>query len=87
MNSVLYYFDTSLYLGLLLGEEEARPALKFIRERTACSSVLLLIEAERNLVRCSREGILSPKDYGKAVDCLRADKETFLFRRQSTALP
>jgi hypothetical protein len=80
MNFPLFYFDTSLYLGLLLGEEIARPALKYIREKTACSSILLLIEAERNIVRCVREGSLSEKSYTVAVNCLRADKETFFFR-------
>ncbi len=80
MKSALFYFDTSLYLALLLGEKIAKPALKYIRDKTACCSVLLLLEAERNLVRLGREGIVSPKDYGNARDCLRADRETFVLR-------
>ena len=74
------YLDTSVYLGILLGEEEARPFPKVLERKILCASVLLLIEAERNLVRMSREGALEPAFFGLAMEQLKRDKESFLIR-------
>lgn len=74
------YLDTSAYLGILLGESAGRSLLKFLSRKILCSSVLLLAEAERNLVRLSREGVLAPSDYRKAMDQLMEDREKFLLR-------
>lgn len=80
------YLDTSVYLGILLGESSAKPFQKEISGETLCSSVLLLIEAERNLVRMSREGILKEDRYGIAQDRLKKDRELFLLRDLTTDL-
>lgn len=86
MNPSRVYLDTSLYLGVLLGEASAKPILKSLAKKILCSSMLLLIEAERNLVRLSREGILSAQDYHKAADQLKDDREKFLLREVTADL-
>ncbi len=80
MTSSHVYVDTSLYLGILLGESEARPAVKLLSKKILCSSVLLLIETERNLVRLSRENILSSLGYRRAINQLQEDKEKFVLK-------
>lgn len=80
MDSARVYLDTSAYLGILLGEAPARPFLKVLEKKILCSSVLLLIEAERNLVRMSREGDLPEGDYRKTMDQLKDDREKFLLK-------
>ena len=74
------YLDTSVYLGILLGEVAARQVIRLLSKKILCSSTLLLIETERNLVRLSRERILSAGDYHKAMDQLKDDCEKFLLR-------
>ncbi|MBI4126897.1 MAG: hypothetical protein HY465_05325 [Deltaproteobacteria bacterium] len=74
------YLDTSLYLGILLGEAKAKPFQKTILGKTLCSSTLLLIEAERNLVRLSRDRLLAPDLFVGALERLKKDKELFLLR-------
>lgn len=74
------YLDTSAYLAILLGEHGSQAALRALSKRVPCSSSLLLIETERNLVRLSREKILSSSDYRKSMDQVREDREKFLFR-------
>jgi hypothetical protein len=86
MESPSFYLDTSIYLAVLLREKIAKPVLKILVEKTICSSVLLLIESERNLVRMSREGVITPEDYGIAIDLLKRDKENFLLRELTADL-
>src|SRR3989338_2599830 len=74
------YIDTSVYLGILLGEKEALALEKLLRHHILCSSVLLFAEAERNLVRLSREKILTTEEYRKAMNQLKIDLESFLLR-------
>lgn len=76
----LVYLDTSVYLGVLLGERPALKLLPALAKRRFCSSIFLLIESERNLVRLSREGILSEKDYDKSIRQLKEDQALFLFK-------
>ena len=74
------YLDTSAYLCVVLGEE----GWKAIAEATAgaelCSSVLLVLEARRNLVRLAREGALTAGGYKACTDRLEADVERFVLR-------
>jgi hypothetical protein len=74
------YLDTLAYLDVLLGEPAVAKILKLISKKILCSSVLLLIEAERNLVRLSREGILSNEAYDRVQRRLKQDRELFLLR-------
>ena len=74
------YVDTSSYLAVLLGEEEAAATLKRLAGHILCSSTLLLVEAERNLVRLAREHVLTVEQFQRAMDQLRMDRELFIFR-------
>src|SRR5260370_11832156 len=52
-----------------------------IRETTGAellSSVLLILEAKRNLVRLTREGILEPEQYKECLGRLETDVDFFL---------
>jgi hypothetical protein len=71
------YLDTSAYLCILLGED----GFERLSEETAgaelLSSVLLLLEVKRNLVRLAREGALTPDRYKTCMD--RVDQDMALF--------
>jgi hypothetical protein len=65
---------------MLLGEAGHE---KLIRETTGAellSSVILVLEAGRNIVRLSREGILTPADFQKCLSSLSNDMDQFLLR-------
>ncbi|MBI4366961.1 MAG: PIN domain-containing protein [Deltaproteobacteria bacterium] len=81
-----FYLDTSVYLCVLLGEAPAAKVIRMIRQALLCSSVLLVIEAERNLVRLSRAGDLSPADYEIAIQRLRTDHTHFLLKEVTMEL-
>ena len=53
----LIYIDTSVYLCLLLGEKLSSQIEKSLQDQALCSCSILALEAERNLVRLSREKI------------------------------
>ncbi len=74
------YLDTSAYMAILLGERGSQAALRALSKKVPCSSSFLLIETERNLVRLSREKVISPSDYRESMDQLREDREKFLFK-------
>ena len=76
----LAYVDTSSYLAVLLGEKEAAATRKRLTGHVLCSSTLLLVEAERNLVRLAREHLLTLDQFQTAMDQLKADRELFIFR-------
>ena len=75
-----FYVDTSAYLCILLGEEGWEPLAKELAGGEMVSSVLLLLEAHRNLVRLTREGTLTPDQYAACVERLRGDRDGFVFR-------
>ena len=73
-----FYLDTSAYLCMLL-REEGNDAL--VRETTGTellSSVLLILEAKRNLVRLTREGVLQLQQYKECLARVEADADFFL---------
>ena len=74
------YLDTSAYLGILLGASQAMPFVKAISVHILCSSTLLLIEAERNLIRLVRQKEISEAIYEEAFDQLAIDREGFVLR-------
>ena len=79
MTTVLYV-DTSAYLCVLLGERAHKPLVREMAGAELCSSVLLVLEATRNLVRLSREGVLSPAELRRCLDRLDEDREQFALR-------
>ena len=87
------YLDTSAYLCILLGEAGSERLSKETESADPLSSVLLVLEARRNLIRLAREGTLNPEQYKTCIDRLEQDTELFVLRDvtldlcQSTVLP
>lgn len=74
------YVDTSAYLGLLLGEEGADRLSEETSDAELLSSVLLVLEARRTLIRLAREGALKSNQYQACVDRLEVDTHVFVLR-------
>ena len=79
MSKVLY-IDTSAYLCVLLGERAHKLLAREMKGAELCSSVLLVLEATRNLVRLSREGVLTPADLRRCLDRVEQDRDRFALR-------
>lgn len=74
------YVDTSAYLCILLGEDGADRLAAESKGAELLSSVLLVLEAKRNLIRLAREGSLKPKQYTVCMDRVDADTALFVLR-------
>lgn len=75
-----YYVDTSAYLAILLRQPGWEPLAAELERAELVSSVLLAMEAERNLVRHARAGGIRPALLQDALDRLRDDLELFVLR-------
>ena len=88
-----FYLDSSAYLCMLLGEEGSERMSKETGGAELLSSVLLVLETRRNLVRLAREGLLQQEQYKTCIDRLDQDTSLFVLRDltldlcQSNALP
>lgn len=71
------YLDTSAYFEDLCNHPRAKAIRGEISGKIICSGVILFIEAERNLVRLSRQGQLSLSDYETTINRLRSDSHFF----------
>ena len=71
------YLDTSGYLCILLGEDGADRLSEETDGAELLSSVLLVLEARRNLIRLAREGTLKPEQYQACMN--RVEEDTNLF--------
>lgn len=80
------YVDTSAYLTLLLRESGWKDVSHKMKNRALGSSVLLLAETHRNVVRLSREKILGPKDILRVQDRLDHDINAFALKDVSLDL-
>ena len=76
----MIYLDSSAYLCVLLGEKQSEKIEKLLQGKALCSSSFLVLEVERNLVRLSREKVISEKDFSKLHARLKSDVELFLFK-------
>lgn len=74
------YLDTSAYLCILLGEDGASRLSAETDGAELLSSVLLVLEAKRSLVRLAREGALAPATYEACMERLSEDVERFVLR-------
>jgi hypothetical protein len=74
------YLDTSAYLCILLGEAGSDRLSEDTAGAELLSSVLLVLEARRNLVRLARERLLKPEQYQLCADRLDADAARFDLR-------
>lgn len=74
------YLDTSAYLCILLAEDGHERLSAETAGADLSSSVLLLLEARRNLVRLAREGTLTPEQYKVCVQRVDQDQQSFDLR-------
>ena len=87
------YLDTSAYLCMLLGQDGSERLSKETGGAQLLSSVLLVLESRRNLVRLAREDLIDAEQYKKCIDRLEQDIRLFILRDltldlcQSNTLP
>jgi predicted nucleic acid-binding protein len=87
------YVDTSAYLCILLGEEGWQALSAETQRADLLSSVLLVLETRRNLVRLAREGAIKPEQYELCLARVEQDTTAFALREvtldlcQSNVLP
>jgi hypothetical protein len=74
------YLDTSAYLCILLAEDGADRLVKATAGAELLSSVLLILEARRTLIRLAREGALTAAAYKRCMDRVEEDTELFVLR-------
>jgi hypothetical protein len=74
------YVDTSAYLFILLGEHGSDRLSRETDGAELLSSVLLMLEARRTLIRLAREGTLARDGYKTALDRLEQDSPRFVLR-------
>lgn len=74
------YIDTSSYLSLLIDEESEVDLRAELAGADVLSSVLLLIETRRNLVRLARERAINAEHYQAATERVSADCAGFVLR-------
>jgi hypothetical protein len=74
------YLDTSAYLCILLAEAGSERLSRETAGSELLSSVLLVLEAKRNLIRLTREGVLTPEQYAACMARVDEDVERFVFR-------
>jgi hypothetical protein len=67
-------------LCLLLGEEGSERISEATDGAELLSSVLLVLESKRNLVRLARDGVLTADQYKICIDRLEADRDRFVLR-------
>lgn len=75
-----FYVDTSAYLCILLGEAGHEALRRELDGGELLSSVLLVLESNRNLVRLSREGLLTAAEFHLCAASLEVDRGKFRLR-------
>jgi predicted nucleic acid-binding protein len=74
------YVDTSAYLCILLAEDGSERLSKETDAAELLSSVLLVLEGRRNLIRLARDGTLTPERFKACLDRLEQDASLFILR-------
>jgi predicted nucleic acid-binding protein len=74
------YLDTSAYLCILLAEQGSDDLSEETEDAELLSSVLLVLEARRNLIRLAREGTLKPESYKACIERIDEDTSAFVLR-------
>jgi hypothetical protein len=74
------YVDTSAYLCILLGEDGSERLSRETEAAELLSSVLLVLEVKRNLIRLAREGTLRANRYQTTINRLEQDVPRFVLR-------
>jgi len=74
------YIDTSAYLCMLLAEDGSARLSAETAGAELLSSVLLVLETKRNLVRLARDGALTAAQYKTCLDRVEEDRRLFVLR-------
>ncbi|HZM96233.1 MAG TPA: hypothetical protein VFB92_22575 [Vicinamibacterales bacterium] len=74
------YLDTSAYLCILLGEQGSEKLSEETSDAELLSSVLLLLEAKRSLIRLAREAVFKPEHFQVCMDRVEEDMNSFVLR-------
>lgn len=74
------YLDTSAYLCILLAEAGSDRLAKETAGAELLSSVLLVLEARRNLIRLAREGTLGPEEFQQCMARVEGDRSLLELR-------
>lgn len=74
------YLDTSAYLCLLLAQGEWEHVSELTEGADLLSSVLLVLEARRTLIRLAREGVLNPERYQACMARVESDSSVLVLR-------
>ena len=74
------YVDTSAYLCILLGEEESDRLSEEAARAELLSSVLLVLEARRTLIRLARDVQLKPDQCKRCMERIDEDTAAFALR-------
>jgi hypothetical protein len=74
------YVDTSAYHCIQLAQEGSERLASETDGAELLSSVLLMLEARRNLIRLAREGVLAPAHYRTCIDRVDEDGSQFVLR-------
>ena len=74
------YLDTSAYLCLLLGEKGAEALARELKGAELLSSVLLVLETRRNVVRLARDGTLTAEQCTASLQRMDQDVDSFILR-------
>ena len=75
-----FYLDTSAYLCILLNEDGCDQLAAEIDGEKLLSSVLLVLEANRNLIRLARLGHITPADLTHCLQRIDQDLQILLLR-------
>jgi hypothetical protein len=74
------YIDSSAYLCILLAEAGSDALSEETGGAELLSSVLLVLETRRTLIRLAREGVLRPNQYQTCMDRLESDTDRLVLR-------
>ena len=74
------YLDTSTYLCLLLAQDGWERVSELTEGAEVLSSVLLILESRRNLIRVARQGLLTSEQYQACMERVDADTTRFVLR-------
>ncbi len=74
------YVDTSAYLCVILGESGWQALYEEMAGAERLSSVLLMLEGRRSLIRLARNGVLPPEQFRTFMERVEADTDLFVLR-------
>lgn len=74
------YLDTSSYLCMLLAQDGWQRVVELTEDAEILSSVLIVLESRRNLIRLARQGSLAAAQYQACMERVEADTTQFALR-------